>query len=133
MTCSHAPAANPRLAASCCKCGKLLDLPTRDRAWEREATQRIAGDMVDVSGLTVMAQRRADQGQAVYGFDFPALDRDLEQEGMEEAADGCIYAIWRLDGIRRDLYEGDEERIANLQMAVKGFTIAFNALRNARR
>lgn len=106
----------------------------RDREWEREATQRIAGDMVDVAALNALAERRADDGAAVYGFDFPALDRDLEREALEELSDCRNYLVWRLDGIRRDLYDDDDpDRIANLHLALRGLAQVFEAVRKAQR
>lgn len=106
----------------------------RDRGWEREALQRIAGDMVNVGPLMMHAQRRADEGAEVYGFDFPDLSRNLEQEALDELADCTNYVLWRLDGLRRSLYDDDDpDRIANLHLALRGLAQVYEAVRKAQR
>ncbi len=99
----------------------------RDREFEPRAIREIAGCLgVDLEPLIFYAGRRADAGQADYGRDFPDLSRNLEQEALDELADGTNYIVWRLDAIRRGLCGGDVEQ---LQIALKHVALAFAALR----
>ena len=100
---------------------------TRNRDFERRATREIGGTLgVNIEPLIVFAERRADYFQADYGHDFPDLERNLEQEALDELADARNYIVWKLDAIHRDLCEGDVEQ---LQIALKHVALAFAALR----
>lgn len=103
----------------------------RNRGFERELTERIVGFVADARALSVFAERRADRAEDEYGQDFPALDRDLEREALEELADCRNYVVWRLDGIHRDLFEGGE-RVEHLQNALRYVALAFNEVMQAR-
>lgn len=99
----------------------------RDREFERLCTRELAGGLgVDVGPLILFAERRADHFAADYGHDFPDLERDLEQEALDELADARNYVVWKLDAIRRELATGDVEQ---LQLALKHVALAFEALR----
>jgi hypothetical protein len=91
-----------------------------------------AGLNIDTSILARLAAHRADAGADEYGHDFPDLQRDLELEGLEEGADWSNYLRWRLDGIRRGLFPGQEWKVEHLQAALRHIALAFEATRAAR-
>jgi hypothetical protein len=99
----------------------------RNRDWERRCTREIAGALgVDIEPLIVFAERRADYFEGEYGHDFPSLDRNLEQEALDELADARNYVVWKLEAIHRGLAAGDVEQ---LQIALRHVALAFAALR----
>lgn len=124
---------DPRKAGLCYRCAAPIVVPCRDRDFEGEAIRRIAAGLgVNVEPLVRFACQRADAFESEYGHDFPDLSRDLEREGLEEAADWTNYIVWRLDSIRRDMVEGQEWKIEHLQTALKHVALAFEATRAAR-
>ena len=78
------------------------------------------------------AEARGDAGAAIYGRDFPDLERNFEREGMDEGADWSLYVRWRLDAIRRGLCD-DDGRTPYLQLALKHIALAYEATRQADR
>lgn len=128
-----AEGADPRMVGRCYRCDRQIAAPSRDRDFEATAIRRIAAGLgVNVEPLVRFACQRADAFESEYGHDFPDLNRDLEREGLEEAADWANYIVWRLDAIRRDMVEGQEWKVGHLQDALKHVALAFEATRAAR-
>jgi len=101
----------------------------RDREFEREAVRHItAGIRVDHDALTVYSQTRADQHASEYGHDFPAADRNLDREALEELGDATNYVTWALDRVRRGL-DDQEWKVAHRQIALRHIALAFDELR----
>lgn len=106
----------------------------RDRSFERALAREIAGELgFSIEPLIVLAEQRADAGAAEYGHDFPDLARDFEAEGCEEGADWSNYLRWRLDGIRRGVFDEHDWDVGLLQLALKHVALAFEATRHAKR
>lgn len=96
--------------------------------------REIAGELgFSIEPLIVLAEQRADLGAREYGRDFPDPARDLEVDGCEEGADWANYLRWRLDGIRRGVFDEKDFNVGLLQLALKHVALAFEATRHAKR
>ena len=127
----HQEGNDPRMAGRCIRCGKELPPetgPRRDPKFECEITRYLLSGMnVDPDPLNAYAGRRADDGKAAYGYDFPSLERNFAVEGADEAADGRNYMCWWLDAFNRGLIPDSEHwKAEHFQQALKHFALAFN-------
>lgn len=127
------PSPDPRRQGACA-CGREPEVerrPLRDREFEDRCTQETCiGIHVNTTVLSSFAGTRADRFATTYGSGFPALDRNLEMEALEELADARNYIVWRLDGINRGLFPGQEWKIAELQLALRSVAMGFEQLRS---
>lgn len=87
----------------------------------------------DIGPFIQRIRERGDHGARLYGDDaFLSPNRDNVAEGVDEAADGVMYATFEIQVLNLDAHPPDEARIQFFN-AARAFTLAHLCLRRGRR
>lgn len=122
--CEHAPAANPRLAGTCVKCGRPLPPShSRDREFESQIIQAACRGITDPAELIELAQQRADE----YGDELRP-GKNWLAEAAEEAPDLVNYLVWEYQKrlVSDDL---DSDAQGQLVLAISEAATVFERIR----